>query len=252
VRYLLCHWRIFLRSFGWTSRAGMLTVLWVCRPHLREKRRGYKHSRISGLLWVQTLLGTRYSRRWKIKIWKKRRACRITQGAGSLPCALRVTASQNVRPHIRLRFDFLFVLTIEIASYSQNPGRFALKRTSGIAAKPAGLNTVEDQMSRYPARGSASVMQYLGRWLTRRQYAIAEATVSLRRLMKLRAAAAQPFLDPQKVGGTLLFRTGIIASLGVDPERWQPFRRRQFHMYLVPFTIVDGIAWPISEYILVA
>jgi len=26
--------------------------------------------------------------------------CRITQGAGSLPCALRVTASQDVRPHI--------------------------------------------------------------------------------------------------------------------------------------------------------
>jgi hypothetical protein len=157
-----------------------------------------------------------------------------------------------VRPHIRLRFDFLFVLTIEIASYSQNPGRFALKRTSGIAAKPAGLNTVEDQMSRYWPVDSVSVMQYLGRWLTRRQYAIAEATVSLRRLMKLRAAAAQPFLDPQKAGGTLLFQTGIISSLGVDPERWQPFRRRQFHMYLVPFTIVDGIAWPISEHILVA
>jgi hypothetical protein len=48
--------------------------------------------------------------------------CRITQGAASLPCALRVTASQNVRPHIRLRFDFLFVVTIEIASYSQDPG----------------------------------------------------------------------------------------------------------------------------------
>src|SRR4029077_11199628 len=48
--------------------------------------------------------------------------CRITQGAGSLPCALLVTASQNVRPHIRLRFDFLFVVTIEIASYSQDPG----------------------------------------------------------------------------------------------------------------------------------
>jgi len=152
----------------------MLTVLWVCRPHgLREKRRGYKHSRISGLLWVQTLLGTRYSRRWKIKIWKKRRACRITQGAGSLPCALRVTASQNVRPHIRLRFDFLFVLTIEIASYSQNPGRFALKRTSGIAAKPAGLNTAEDQMSTYRPVDSASVMRYQGRWLTGRQYPIA-------------------------------------------------------------------------------
>jgi transcriptional regulator GlxA family with amidase domain len=29
----------------------------------------------------------------------------------------------------------LFVLTIEIASYSQNPGRFAPKRTSGIAAR---------------------------------------------------------------------------------------------------------------------
>jgi hypothetical protein len=132
----------------------MLTVLWVCRPHgLREKRRGYKHARISGLLWVQTLLGTRYSRRWKIKIWKKRRACRITQGAGSLPCALRVTASQNVRPHIRLRFDFLFVLTIEIASYSQNPGRFALKRTSGIAAKPAGLKHSGKPNVKISARG---------------------------------------------------------------------------------------------------
>jgi hypothetical protein len=100
-------------------------------------------------------------------------ACRITQGAGSLPCALRVTASQNVRPHIRLRFDFLFVLTIEIASYSQNPGRFALKRTSGIAAKPAGLNTAEDQMSTYRPVDSASVMGYQGRWLTGRQYPIA-------------------------------------------------------------------------------
>jgi hypothetical protein len=26
--------------------------------------------------------------------------CRITQGAGSLPCALRITASRNVRPHV--------------------------------------------------------------------------------------------------------------------------------------------------------
>jgi len=35
----------------------MLTVLWVCRPHgLREKRRGYKHARISGLLQVQNLV----------------------------------------------------------------------------------------------------------------------------------------------------------------------------------------------------
>jgi hypothetical protein len=231
----------------------MLTVLWVCRPHgLREKRRGYKHSRISGLLWVQTLLGTRYSRRWKIKIWKKRRACRITQGAGSLPCALRVTASQNVRPHIRLRFDFLFVLTIEIASYSQNPGRFALKRTSGIAAKPEGLNTAEDQMSRYRPVDSPSVMQY------RVGGSLADSIRLQRQRFapplddSLLAAAAQPFQHPQKASGTLLFRTGIIASLGVDPERWQPFRRCQFHMYLVPFTIVDGIAWPISEHILVA
>jgi len=99
---------------------------------------------------------------------------------------------------------------------------------------------------------SASVMQYLGRWLTRRQYPIAKATVSLRRLMKLRVAAAQPILDPQKAGETLLFRTGIIASLGVNPERRQPFERRQFHPYLVPLTVVDRIGWPISEYILVA
>src|SRR5246500_281016 len=162
-----------------------------------------------GSCGYKTLFGTRYSHRWKIKIWQKRRACRITQGAGSLPCALRVTASQNVRPHIRLRFDFLFVLTIEIASYSQNPGRFALKRTSGVAAKPAGLNTVEDQMSRHRPVDSASVMQYLGRWLTRRQYPIAKEAVSLRRLMTRSEPRCTPVLVSTESSGTLLFRTGI-------------------------------------------
>jgi len=77
---------------------------------------------------------------------------------------LRVTASQNVRPHIRLRFDFLFVLTIEIASYSQSPGRFALKSTSGIAANRWG-KARENRVSRYRPAGLPSVMQYLGRWL---------------------------------------------------------------------------------------
>jgi hypothetical protein len=33
--------------------------------------------------------------------------CRITQGAGSLPCALRITASQHVRPHIVLTIRLL-------------------------------------------------------------------------------------------------------------------------------------------------
>jgi hypothetical protein len=62
----------------------------------------------------------------------------------------------------------------------------------------------------------------------------------------------QTFLYPQKAAETKSFRTGIIPSLGINPERWQSFRGRQLHMYLVPFTIVCGIRWTISEDILVS
>ena len=44
------------------------------------------------------------------------------------------------------------------------PWEVRAEKTSEIAAKPAGLNTAEDQMSRYRPVDSPSVMEYLGRW----------------------------------------------------------------------------------------
>ena len=53
----------------------------------------------------------------------------------------------NVRPHIAQRFDFLFVLTIQIASYSQDPGRFAGEESLWYRGKPGGARHAENRMS---------------------------------------------------------------------------------------------------------
>ena len=148
-------------------------------------------------------------------------ACRITQGAGSLPCALRVTASQNVRPHISLTIRLLVCINYRDRVLFPKPWEVRAEKNLWYRCKIGGAK------HSYRPVDSASVMQYLGRWLTRRQYPIAKATVSLRRLMTRSEPRCTPVLVSTESSGTLLFRTGIIPSLGIHPERWQSLRRRQ-------------------------
>ena len=83
--------------------------------------------------------------------------CRITQGAGSLPCALRITASRNMRSHI------LFVLTIEIASYSHDLEKSACKECLWNRGKPVGATHAKTEcldsdlwVLRHPVNGNTS------------------------------------------------------------------------------------------------
>jgi hypothetical protein len=68
------------------------------------------------------------------------------------------------------------------------PWELRAEKNIGIAAKPAGLNTAEDQMSTYRPVDSASVMEYPRRRLTHIQYPSAMARVRTPPDDSLRAA----------------------------------------------------------------